>query len=289
MGFAMLSILFWLLLMLVPQAARPAIPLQFEGDGKPHYQLTPEYLQLDAGSGWLRVPDIHAGLDLRLETRLVDAQSEASLELVGWRDGRIRIRLSERQLTVKATVRPEGVRLRRDYEAAAVPPSTGSWRAIHVFAKERALTITIDGVEIGRYGIDEFVGSAIVNTRKGALQIRGAEWRGTAGAPDEALVTEARRLRAAKLPNLEPAQLGKFKNPPYTRGAMMRRVSGIVIVEVVVASDGTVLGTTVTKSLDLELDREAVDTLRKWRFVPARLDGRPVASIAEAELTFMLR
>jgi TonB family protein len=272
----------------VPAPAGASRPLVFEGDHTPHYKVTAGYLQLDAGSGWLRVPDIHVGLDLRVQIRLVDPQSDAVLELLGWRNGRVRIRLAERQLKVKDFVRPEGVRLRREYEAPQIPAPVGRWRALHVVAKERSLSIAVDGTEIGRYAIEEFVGTAILRAGKGGVQIRDAEWRATT-VPDPTFVSEARRLKAEKPPNLQPAQIGTHRNPPYTLGAMKRRVTGIVVVEVVLSDDGVVLGTTVTKSLDVELDREAVDAVRKWRFVPARLDGQPVGSIAEIELTFALR
>lgn len=267
---------------------RASAPLVSEGDTVQHFRATPEYVQLNAGFGWLRVPDIHVGLDLQVQVRLADAQSDASLDLLGWHQGRVRIRLSERQLKMKDIVRADGVRLRREYEAPSVPAPDGAWRTLHVIAKDRSLSIAVDGTEIGRYGIEEFVGTAIFRAGKGGVQIRGAEWRAMS-VPDAALVAEARRLKAAKPPNLQAAQIGVHRNPPYTRGALRRRATGILIVEVVLDGEGTVIGTSVTRSLDVELDREAVEAVRKWRFVPATLDGKPVGSIAELEFTYAMR
>jgi TonB family protein len=68
-------------------------------------------------------------------------------------------------------------------------------------------------------------------------------------------------------------------SPPYTSDAMQRRIEGIVRVEVIVEADGTIGNVKVTRSLDryFGLDNEARTAAAKWRFVPGRKDGTPVA------------
>ena len=83
--------------------------------------------------------------------------------------------------------------------------------------------------------------------------------------------------------------LTKETKPKYTAGAMQRRVEGSVQVDAVVKADGTVGDVTVTKSLDPELDEEAVKATKEWRFRPGTKDGKAVDVEVQIELTFALR
>ena len=55
--------------------------------------------------------------------------------------------------------------------------------------------------------------------------------------------------------------------------------------------DGTVGEVNITKSLDsaFGLDQEAIKAAKRWRFVPGRRFGQPVAVLVTIELTFTLR
>jgi TonB family protein len=77
--------------------------------------------------------------------------------------------------------------------------------------------------------------------------------------------------------------------PKYTEGAMRRKVQGTVEVEAVILQDGTVGDVRVTKSLDEELDQQAVSAAKQWTFKPGTKDGKPVAVQVNIELTFTLR
>lgn len=79
--------------------------------------------------------------------------------------------------------------------------------------------------------------------------------------------------------------------PRYTQEALKAGISGTVLMEVVVGSDGQVGEVRVTRSLDREfgLDDRAVETVKKWRFTPARKDGVAVPVLVEIEMTFTLR
>jgi TonB family protein len=76
--------------------------------------------------------------------------------------------------------------------------------------------------------------------------------------------------------------------PQYTQDAMRRKVQGIVQLEVVVDPTGSVVGVEVLKSLDPELDAEAVKAARQWVFRPATIDGKPVSIMVMLELGFTL-
>ncbi len=82
----------------------------------------------------------------------------------------------------------------------------------------------------------------------------------------------------------------KEVKPNYTEGAMRRRVEGSVELSVVVLRDGTVSDDVkITKSLDDELDEQAVNAAKQWRFRPGTKDGEPVNVQVNIELTFTLR
>jgi protein TonB len=79
--------------------------------------------------------------------------------------------------------------------------------------------------------------------------------------------------------------------PQYTADAMRAKVQGMVVLECVVQSDGTVGNVRVVRSLDpvFGLDQEAMKAARQWLFVPGTRQGQPVAVLVTIELTFTLR
>ena len=81
----------------------------------------------------------------------------------------------------------------------------------------------------------------------------------------------------------------KEVKPKYTPGAMERKVQGTVEVDAIVKADGTVGDVTVTRSLDPELDDQAVSATKEWRFRPGTKDGKAVDVQVQIELTFTLR
>jgi protein TonB len=82
----------------------------------------------------------------------------------------------------------------------------------------------------------------------------------------------------------------KEVKPEYTKSAMDRRIQGSVELAVVVQADGTVGDNVrVTKSLDPELDQQAIRAAKQWRFRPGTKDGEPVPVEVNLELTFTLR
>jgi TonB family protein len=70
---------------------------------------------------------------------------------------------------------------------------------------------------------------------------------------------------------------------------MRAMVQGIVTLEAVVSTDGSVGSVRVTRSLHPDLDVSAVAALKAWKFRPATLNGVAVAVLAEVEMSFALR
>jgi TonB family protein len=81
------------------------------------------------------------------------------------------------------------------------------------------------------------------------------------------------------------------EKPQYTSEAMRAKVQGIVEVEAIVNSDGSVGHVQIVRSLDdrFGLDQKAVEAVKRWRFRPGTRLGKPVAVLVNIELTFTLR
>ena len=80
-------------------------------------------------------------------------------------------------------------------------------------------------------------------------------------------------------------------NPEYTPEALAARIEGVVAVETIVHTDGTVGDVKITKSLDnvLGLDQQAVKAAKQWRFRPGTKDGKAVAVSVTLEMRFTLK
>ena len=81
----------------------------------------------------------------------------------------------------------------------------------------------------------------------------------------------------------------KEAKPVYTPGAMQRRVQGSVFMTAVILENGTVGDVTISKSLDEELDQEAIKAMKQWEFKPGTREGKAVAVQVEVEMTFTLK
>jgi protein TonB len=76
--------------------------------------------------------------------------------------------------------------------------------------------------------------------------------------------------------------------PDYPALALSARVEGVVIIEAVIAVDGSIRDARVLRSHPL-LDRAAVDAVRQWRYEPTRLNGQPVPVIVTVTVQFRLQ
>jgi TonB family protein len=78
------------------------------------------------------------------------------------------------------------------------------------------------------------------------------------------------------------------EDPQYTEDARRDKISGPVVLTVVVGTDGLAHDISVTQSLDPGLDRQAALAIQKWHFAPGTLKGQPVAVQAVIEVNFKL-
>jgi protein TonB len=79
-------------------------------------------------------------------------------------------------------------------------------------------------------------------------------------------------------------------SPTYTKEALLRRIQGTVVMEVIVTRNGRPSDIRVVRSLDPGgLDEQAVAAVTRWRFEPGRLAGTPVDVLVTIMLDFYIR
>jgi periplasmic protein TonB len=76
--------------------------------------------------------------------------------------------------------------------------------------------------------------------------------------------------------------------PEYSEEARKVKQMGVVVLRLVVGSDGNPRDIQVVRTLGLGLDEKAIEAVKKWRFEPARKDGKPVAVAVNIEVNFHL-
>jgi TonB family protein len=75
-------------------------------------------------------------------------------------------------------------------------------------------------------------------------------------------------------------------SPSPDSGAAGFRLSGTVLIGLVVSSKGLPKNVHVVRSLDKDLDKNAVEAVGQWRFDPATKEGKPVAVRITVEIRF---
>jgi TonB family protein len=66
--------------------------------------------------------------------------------------------------------------------------------------------------------------------------------------------------------------------PEYPNSAQsQQKITGTVVLEVIVGTDGRIYSPKVVRSLSPELDAAAIKKVSSWKLKPARKDGHPVA------------
>ncbi|MCC7499962.1 MAG: energy transducer TonB [Bryobacterales bacterium] len=76
--------------------------------------------------------------------------------------------------------------------------------------------------------------------------------------------------------------------PEYSEEARKAKYQGVVILYVVVDTNGMPRDMRVMKPLGLGLDEKAMEAVQKWRFKPGQKDGHPVPVAATIEVNFRL-
>jgi TonB family protein len=75
-------------------------------------------------------------------------------------------------------------------------------------------------------------------------------------------------------------------DPPVSRAGLPEWIRGDVIIEVTIDEHGTVTQTRVLQTVGFGLESTIAETLRSWRWLPAKVDGISVASRQDMQFHF---
>jgi TonB family protein len=85
----------------------------------------------------------------------------------------------------------------------------------------------------------------------------------------------------------EPPRLVKQARLVYPPEAFAEGIQGTVVVELAIDEEGKVGHAEVRESVPA-LDAQALDAVRQWLFTPARLKGKPIATVVSSPLAFTI-
>lgn len=91
---------------------------------------------------------------------------------------------------------------------------------------------------------------------------------------------------APKTDQVTPPELVYKVDPGYTQEAQKAKISGTVMLAILVGTDGRVSEIHLLEKLEPGLDARAITAVSKWRFKPAMRGGVPVAFRARAGVSF---
>jgi protein TonB len=84
-----------------------------------------------------------------------------------------------------------------------------------------------------------------------------------------------------------PPSVIKKTRPVYPQDAFIKKIEGVVEVEILIDASGRVARARIMRSVPL-LDQAAIECVKQWVFAPAVKGGRPVATTAIAPVTFTI-
>jgi TonB family protein len=76
--------------------------------------------------------------------------------------------------------------------------------------------------------------------------------------------------------------------PEFSEEARKAKYQGVVVLNIIVGTDGRVHNPRVVRSLGMGLDEKAVEGVKTWKFDPSKKDGRAVAVEMNIEVAFNL-
>jgi protein TonB len=88
-------------------------------------------------------------------------------------------------------------------------------------------------------------------------------------------------------PDMDPPERILKVEPVYPEMARKARIQGRVVLQAIINEDGDVEGVTVLKGNPM-LDESAIQAVRKWKYKPARQNGRPVKIYFTIQVEFTL-
>jgi hypothetical protein len=88
-------------------------------------------------------------------------------------------------------------------------------------------------------------------------------------------------------PNMMPSCF-YMPHPPYTGEARDAHISGVILLDAIVGTDGHIREPRIVKGLPGGLNEKALETLATWRCKPVTYQGKPVPVVTHFEVNFRL-
>jgi TonB family protein len=172
------------------------------------------------------------------------------------------------------------------HESRFTPPTSAltGWTPCEVRVERAHLTVSIAGTVVAQGSLlDKPAGRIGFRAGRGGIELRGMRVAPIAKAAFHP------ELPAASDPGLAPPTVKRQAQPDYPDAAQRQRISGTVLLDIVILPDGLIGDIQVAASPHRDLIPPAIACIKKWRFNPATKDGVPVAVTATVELAFTLK
>jgi protein TonB len=102
-------------------------------------------------------------------------------------------------------------------------------------------------------------------------------------------IAQAQQAQQAPPSGVTPPIVISQIQPQYTDEARQARIQGMVELSVTVREDGTAKVERVVRGLGYGLDEAATAAVEKWKFIPGKKDGQPVAVTTNVLISFGLK
>lgn len=257
-------------------------------------------LRVSGGRGWIRTKPAFLDFVLRLQFRSVTEDADGAIFIRAYplrpnMDPGVGYRIA---LPMAGRVDVTPIKAYEGKIDDLAPPASveakpaGEWRDLEVRADGPRITITIDGTVVRTAkGSETWAGYVGFERRDGIMEFRNVAIEtlptGRMCDRDRSMATSA--LVLSKGNGVASPRLRKSVRPRYTPDAIASAKEGIVRLEGVVLSDGTVGDVCVRRSLDPDLDMQAVAAAKAFEFFPGTRNGEPVAVLVSFDIEFTLK
>lgn len=119
---------------------------------------------------------------------------------------------------------------------------------------------------------------------RGVKQPGSPSSNGSVSATSGAAANQRLRVGGA----IKPPRLLVRVNPIYPEEARAAGIAGVVVLDIVIGEDGSVIETRVLRSIP-ELDQAAIDAVSQWKYETTLLNGEPVELEATVTINFSLQ
>lgn len=248
--------------------------------------IIPRWFVHQATAAALRAARAHEGAHQRASDFLVNVLLELAAAPVAWHPAYVWIR---REITLARE-------MRCDAEAALELPDPDEYRRGLLEAAELLARRKQAGWALGLFDQDSLEERlmALTHLKQISLARRGAFTIAAlavfllcaAGATQRLFAVDEKVYKVGG--DVRSPVLVHRVEPQYTDAARNEKISGKVLLDVVVNAQGEIHDAEVVEALGYGLDENAITAVKKWKFEPGRKVEDPVAVRARIEINFRL-